>query len=199
MNEPINQNALADRRITAVDRAAISILGVATFAFLTAVGAQIRIPLPFTPVPLTLQTFFVILAGAYLGRHRGSLSQMVYIVLGAAGLPFFAGSSSSAAAAVGWGRLLGPTGGYLIGFIVAAYFIGWALELTAKSRSNFIWTSGVMIAGSMLILVFGSAWLAVLLKGDLVKAFVLGMWPFLPGDILKSLTAASLVTAFKKR
>ncbi|MCH7819743.1 MAG: biotin transporter BioY, partial [Candidatus Marinimicrobia bacterium] len=86
---------------------------VGGFALLTALGALIRIPLPFTPIPITLQTFFVLLAGAMLGSKRGTLSQMVYVFAGAAGIPIFAGMSS------GLALLAGPTGGFLAGFLLA--------------------------------------------------------------------------------
>lgn len=186
-------------RLATVEKIVLLILGTLTFALLTAVGAQIRLPLPFTPVPLTPQTFFIILAGAYLGRNWGTLSQLTYIVLGVAGLPFFTGTGTAAAA--GWGRLAGPTGGYLVGFVAAAWFVGRALELVGKSdsKNNYLRTSAVMVLGSMLILAFGSAWLAVLFKGNLVKAFILGFWPFIPGDILKSLAAAAIVRTINKR
>ena len=88
------------------------------FAALTAAGAYIQIPIPFSPVPVTLQVFFVLLAGSMLKSKWGSLSMVVYTLLGVAGLPVFAGGSS------GMGVLLGPTGGYIFGFILAAYLIG---------------------------------------------------------------------------
>ena len=88
------------------------------FALLTALAAQIVIPLPFTPVPITGQTFVVLLAGAGLGATAGAASQGLYVLLGAVGLPFYAGGAS------GWTVARGATGGYLIGFIVAAWIVG---------------------------------------------------------------------------
>ena len=104
------------------------------FAALTAAGAYIQIPMPFSPVPVTLQVFFVLLAGSILKSKWGSLSMIVYTLLGIAGLPVFAGGSS------GIGVLLGPTGGYIVGFILAAYVIGKLSEKTenaAKSSSTY--------------------------------------------------------------
>ncbi len=98
----------------------------ALFAALTGVGALIAIPLPFTPVPITLQTFFIFLAGALLGKYLGALSQLIYLLLGVVGLPVFAKGSS------GIGALLGPSGGYLVGFIPAAFLVGYLLERREK-------------------------------------------------------------------
>ena len=99
------------------------------FAALIAVGAYIKIPIPFSPVPITLQVFFIFLAGAMLGARWGTLSVIVYLLLGIVGLPVFSGGAS------GLGVLLGPTGGYLIGFVVAAFLVGTLCE--KKGTSNF--------------------------------------------------------------
>src|SRR3989338_3067524 len=102
----------------------------ALFAAFTAAVAWFRIPLPFTPVPITLQTLAVLLSGAMLGPYYGALSMIIYLALGAIGLPVFAGGSS------GIGALLGPTGGYLLSYPIAAFVIGKMLE--KKKLSKFL-------------------------------------------------------------
>ncbi len=161
---------------------------IAVFALLTAVGALIRVPLPFTPVPLTLQTFFVFLAGGLLGARRGLVSQTLYLALGAAGLPVFAGGGAA---------IFGPTGGYLIGFAVSAVLVG---RLTAGPRgSSFVWTAGAMGLGLCAIYLLGTVQLMALAPIGLGKAVSLGILPFLAGDAAKLAAAAGIVTAVRKR
>ncbi len=155
------------------------------FSLLTAVGAWIEIPLPFTPVPITLQTMFVTLAGAWLGAKRGALSQIVYLSYGICGLPVFAGGASSFA------QLLGPSGGYLIGFPVAAFVTG----LLVSRDKGFYWNLGACILGSLPILLIGSLQLNILTGGNLTEAFRLGFIPFLAGDFIKCVVAAAVFTA----
>lgn len=148
---------------------------VGGFAILTALGALIRIPLPFTPVPITLQTFFVLLAGATLGIKRGTLSQMVYVFAGAAGIPIFAGMSSGIA------LLTGPTGGFLAGFLVAPAVVGYLIG-DSSSRSRLM---GALLAGTTLIFLFGNLWLWKVTGGTLMNTLTLGFLPFIPGAIIK--------------
>ena len=145
--------------------------------------AQVKVPLPFTPVPLTGQTFAVLLAGATLGAKRGAASMALYIVLGAFGLPVFAGGAS------GLAYLSGATLGYLIGFVIAAYVIGLLAErgLERSVRTSLI----PFLVGTVIIYVCGVAWLTFVL-GSFGKAVTAGLLPFLIGDTLK-LLAASLV------
>jgi biotin transport system substrate-specific component len=150
------------------------------FGALTAAGAFMMIPLP--PVPITMQTFFVSLAGALLGGYLGAMSQAVYILLGVIGLPVFAGGKAGA------GVLLGPTGGYLIGFIVGAYVIGWTTA--RKERPGFWWLVAAMTAGHVFIYVLGIAQLMVVAKLTLARAVAVGLLPTIPGGILKILGAA---------
>ena len=145
--------------------------------------AQIEIFLPFTPVPITGQTFGVLLLGAALGSRRGAASILAYLAEGASGLPFFAGGASGA-------RVLGgPTAGYLLGFVVAAFVVGWLAErgLERGVRTSII----PFLAGTIAIYAFGIAWLSFVL-GSLSRAVALGLLPFLLGDAIK-LVAASLV------
>ncbi len=152
-------------------------------SLLIAALAQIEIPLPFTPVPITGQTFGVLLIGAALGSRRGVATLILYLVEGALGLPFFAGGAS------GVGILTGATAGYLIGFVIAAYAVGLLAErgLERSVRTSII----PFLVGTIVIYICGVAWLAIVL-GGLGKAIVAGVVPFLIGDAIK-LVAASLV------
>jgi len=157
----------------------------ALFAALTGVGGLIAIPLPFTPVPITLQTFFTFLAGAILGKYLGALSQLIYILLGVVGLPVFAKGSS------GIGVLLGPSGGYLLGFVPAAFLVGWILEKKEKPPLELIVLA--MIVGLLAIYLPGVGWLMWVTRLSLVKALFLGALPFLPGDGVKIVVGALIV------
>lgn len=151
-------------------------------ALFVAALAQIEIPLPFTPVPVTGQTFGVLLVGAALGSKRGAASLASYLALGTFGLPFFAGGTH------GPDILIGATGGYLIGFVIAAYVIGLLAErgLERNMRTSII----PFLIGTIIIYVCGVTWLTVFL-GSFSKALVAGLLPFLVGDAIK-LVAASL-------
>ena len=155
-------------------------------SLLVAALAQITIPLPFTPVPLTGQTFGVLLIGAALGSKRGLASMLLYIIEGVVGLPFFAGGAS------GWHVLVGATAGYLAGFIVAAYVIGLLAErgLERAVRTSFV----PFVVGTLVIYFFGVAWLVILL-GSFSKAIIAGLLPFLIGDIIKLILAAVTLPA----
>jgi biotin transport system substrate-specific component len=152
-------------------------------SLLIAALAQIEIPLPFTPVPITGQTFGVLLIGAALGSRRGVASLLLYLAEGALGLPFFAGGAS------GLGILTGATAGYLFGFVIAAFVVGLLAErgLEQNVRTSLI----PFLVGTVIIYVCGVAWLAVVL-GGLGKAIAAGLLPFIIGDAIK-LVAASLV------
>jgi len=157
----------------------------ALFAALTGVGGLIAIPLPFTPVPITLQTFFTFLAGAILGKYLGALSQLIYLLLGVVGLPVFAKGSS------GIGVLLGPTGGYLIGFIPAAFLVGYLLERREKPSFGLIFLA--MVVGVVAIYLPGVGWLMWVARMNLVKALLLGVLPFMPGDAVKIVVGALIM------
>jgi len=173
-----------------VTRFIFALIGVSGFILLTAVGALIRIPLPFTPVPVTLQTFFVLLSGAILGRRLGPLSQGGYVCLGVFGVPLFAGGG-------GYLHILGPTGGYLIGFIVASWIVGRLLD-SGKGLS-FIKVSLVMAFASLVIYLLGALHLALVVNTGLRKAILMGVLPFISGDTLKLLVAAVLYWRFSGR
>ncbi len=153
----------------------------AMFAALTAMGALITIPIE--PIPFTLQLFFVLLSGALLGSLKGGLSQIVYILLGVVGLPVFAKGAS------GPGVLVGSSGGYIIGFVVAAFVIGAICEVTR----SFWGTLSAMLIGVAIIYAFGAAQLMIVLNLSFQKALVGGVYPFIAVDLIKALIAASLV------
>jgi len=157
----------------------------ALFAALTGVGGLIAIPLPFTPVPITLQIFFTFLAGAVLGKYLGALSQAIYLLLGVVGLPVFAKGSS------GIGALLGPTGGYLMGFIPAAFLVGYLLERRDNPPLGLIFLA--MVLGLIAIYLPGVGWLMWVARMNLIKAFLLGVLPFLPGDAVKIVVGTLIV------
>ncbi|HMX17726.1 MAG TPA: biotin transporter BioY [Anaerolineales bacterium] len=148
--------------------------------------AQVEIPLPFTPVPITGQTFGVLIIGAAMGSRRGAMSLALYLAEGIVGLPFFAGGAH------GLSVVVGATGGYLIGFIAAAYIIGLLAErgLERNARTSFI----PFLVGTTIIYAFGITWLSILL-GSFSKAIALGMVPFLIGDVIKLLAAAVALPA----
>ena len=159
-------------------------IGCGVFVILMVLGAYVRIPLFFTPVPITLQTFFVLLAGAMLGRKWGALSQLTYLFLGLSGLPVFQGYGAGAA------HIFGPTGGYLIGFVFASYVVGYLLQQRKDAGIFRILAS--MAVGLVVIYAFGITWLKLLLGTDLSTAFILGLYPFLPGAVVKLIAASSL-------
>jgi len=163
-------------------------IGIAFFLSATVMGAFIRAPLPFTPVPVTLQTFFVLLAGAYLGARAGASSQVLYLVLGAAGAPIFAG------AACGLSALFGPTGGYLFGFAAAAFMIGTLKRFFDGSFARML---VLFSLASLVILLCGSLWLKAALNLPLGVSFRLGMVPFIAGDLLKACAACLVYWRFK--
>jgi biotin transport system substrate-specific component len=155
-------------------------------ALFVAALAQVKIPLPFTPVPLTGQTLAVLLVGATLGSRRATASMLLYIFLGMLGLPVFAGGASGIA------YLSGATLGYLVGFVIAAYAIGLLAE---RGLERTIRTSILpFLVGTIIIYVCGVAWLAVLL-GSFVSAVSAGIVPFLIGDAIKLVAAALVLPA----
>jgi biotin transport system substrate-specific component len=157
------------------------------FGAVTAAGAYLIIPFPL--VPITLQTLFLNLAAALLGGRLGALSQVIYILLGIIGLPVFAGGKG------GIGVLLGPTGGYLIGFVIAAYIIGKLIEL--KERPGFVWMACSMVVGLFVIYLLGVTQLSIVAKLTVGKAVTVGFLPFLIGDAVKIIVAA--LVSFKIR
>jgi biotin transport system substrate-specific component len=147
--------------------------------------ANVKVWLPFSPVPVTGQTFAVLMLGALLGSRRGCLAVLAYILEGAAGLPVFAAGVGSAA-------LLGPTGGYLFGFIPAVYITG---RLAEKGWDRRVGTTVLaMIFGNLAIYTFGLFWLCCMI-GFNTAVLTLGLYPFIIGDSIKIILAAILLPA----
>ena len=169
-----------------------------TLAFMAAgfmvVLAQIRIVLPWTPVPITGSTFGAIFAGVLLGNVWGGVSILIYLTLGAVGLPVFAGFKGGMAA------FFGPTAGYLLGFVITAFFIGYVTDNFTKAR-KFLPLFNLMLISSAFILALGSAYLGIWLsavKGQgasIGEILWMGFIPFIPGDIIKSLIAAGIAAS----
>ena len=157
---------------------------------LTALCAQVSSPLPFTPVPLTLQTFAVLGGAAALGAERAVLAQTLYVGLAWAGLPILAEHKGGSSV------VTGVTGGYLVGFIVASYVVGrWAAR--GDSR-NMLDTVAAFIAGSLAIYILGVGWLAHSTGMSLSAAISAGMIPFLIGDVMKAIAAGVLLPSVWK-
>lgn len=153
-------------------------------AALTGLAAQVAIPLPFTPVPISLQTFTVLLSGAALGPIRGGLGMVLYLVAGMAGVPWFSEQRSG---------IDFPSFGYIVGFVLAAAIVGWlARRGLDRSVSG---TVAIMVFGNLVIYAVGVPWLAISLGVDAPTALEFGAWPFLIGDALKIALAAGLLPA----
>ncbi len=156
---------------------------VIAFSLVTALAAQITIPIG--PVPITGQTFAVLLTGALLGSRLGSAAIIAYLVEGAAGLPFFAGGAG------GLAHLLGPTGGYLVAFPAAAYITGAFAE--HGWDKSFISAAAAMLVGSIVIILAGAAWFSLLMHTPLLTSLRVGVVPFIIGDIVKIVLAAAVL------
>ncbi len=150
---------------------------------LNALAAQVAIPLPFTPVPITMQTFAVLLTGLLLGSRLGTLALLTYLAEGLSGLPVFSAGRG------GLSMLTGATAGYLLAFPLAAFVVGWLAERGWDRRPGT--TALAMLLGNLVIYAGGVGWLAVLLGPE--RAIAAGLWPFLPGDVLKLLLATALL------
>ncbi len=164
-------------------------------ACFTGIMAQIIIPLPWTPVPITAQTFAVLCSGLFLGKKYGCLSQILYIVLGVAFIPWFGGMTG------GLDIFLGSTFGFFIGFVIASYFIGYITEKYTEARSFTKMVAVIGVANFALIYIPGLAFLALWmsLQGatfTVVDILMMGLVPFIAGDIVKILGAASVSKVF---
>ena len=159
------------------------------FGALTAAGAFIVIPLP--PVPITAQTFFLNVAAVLVGGQLGALSQFIYVMLGVVGIPVFSGGKA------GIGVIFGPTGGYLLGFIIAAFVIGKIAG--AKKGAGIFWYIFAMLLGMVIIYFLGIIQLALVAKMSFKKALAVGVLPFISGDIIKILLAAIISSRLKGR
>lgn len=159
-------------------------VGVAVFAIATALSAKVALPIPGTPVPFTFQPLVVMLAGALLGARGGAASQALYLAVGAAGLPVFAAGGGAL-------YLLGPTGGYLLAYPLAAFITG---KLIGTSLPRVV---GALLAGLLVVYAGGVAWLAIL--GSMNGAVAMGLKPFLLADLVKVGLAAVLTLRLRER
>ena len=148
------------------------------------ISAQVKVYLPISPVPITGQTFAVLMLAALLGSKRGVLVIIAYLAEGVAGLPVFAGGMGPAV-------LIGPTGGYLVGFIAVAYVVGKLAEIGWDRRVST--TILAMLAGEIVLYTFGVCWLAIMT--NIRTALVIGLYPFIVGDILKIALASAVLPA----
>lgn len=174
--------------------AALPGAGLVTDAVLIALGAgllagsaQVSIVLPFTPVPITGQTFAVLLVGASLGTVRGATSALFYLLLGVAGAPVYAHGAEGVAV------ITGASGGYLVSYPLASALTGWLAE--RRSDRRFSSAVGAMLTGNVLIHPIGLPWLAVVLGTGLEKTLELGLYPFVPGDTFKLYLASAVLPA----
>jgi len=158
---------------------------VGLFAAITAVCAQISIPLPFTTVPFTLQVFAVCLAGAILGKKLGAMSQIVYLLIGAVGIPVFAGFSG------GLSKIVGTSGGYLLSYPIAAFIIGYVFE----KRQDFAFRFISMLFGLAVIYTLGVTQLKFVGNFPWATAFIYGAAPFIVLDIAKAFLATLVASA----
>lgn len=160
-------------------------------SLLTALSAQVAIPLPWTPVPVTLQPLAVMLTGAFLGPRRGVAAMFLYLMEGIAGLPVF-----TPVGPPGMARLMGPTGGYLMSYPLAAHLMGHFAERgwTVKFR----WAFPAFLITSYVILFFGGAWMVLGGSRTWSEALMLGIVPFIAWDLLKVLFAASLTSSVRR-
>jgi len=158
----------------------VTVALVVGFALFTALMAQISIPLGFTPVPITGQTFSVLLAGAALGWRAGATSMALYWLMGLA-LPFYAEGKQ------GWDVAAGSTGGYLVGFVVAAALVGYLAE--RRQDRSVVTAMPAFLAGSVVIYIFGLTWLAHILDVGTAQAMEYGLAPFVIGDLVKVVLA----------
>jgi biotin transport system substrate-specific component len=186
-------NALAARGASVETARGIRIASLLFMTVLTAAAAQLSIQLPFTAVPFTLQPMIVLLGGLALGSRLGSLTQILYLAAGIAGLPVFA---ASVVLPPGPLRLLGPTGGYLMAYPLAAFVTGYLAERGFDRR--YVTSVLAMLAGLIVIYSAGVTWLGVLMptgRTGMSAAFLTGVYPFIVPDLIKLAVAASLVPA----
>lgn len=163
---------------------------IAVMAAVTCIMGPLSIPIPFSLVPISLTNLAVYLAIYVLGCRRGTLSYLVYLLLGLVGMPVFSGFTG------GVGKLFGPTGGYLLGFIFMALICGWAIDhFSCKLVPSF----AGMLLGTVVCYAFGTAWLSYQAGLTFVAALAAGVLPFIPGDLAKMVIAAVLGPQIRRR
>ena len=184
MNSTRSSSAAWTRGDVLPSRTARRVIGVAVFAIATAISAKVSLPLPGTPIPFTFQPLVVMLAGALLGARLGAASQIAYLAAGLAGLPVFAAGGGAA-------YLLGPTGGYLMAYPLAAFVVG------ALMGPGLLRTVAALLAGLATIYAGGLAWLSA--TGSFDMAVVWGLRPFVLADLVKVALAAVVAARLRGR
>ena len=189
LSVPLTSTTAPATKLAAWQRTAGVVLAGSAFV---AVCAHIALPLVFTPVPLTLQPFAVLVLGLLLGPRLAVATLAAYLAEGALGLPVFA---PSAAIVGGMAHLFGPTGGYLLAYPAAAALISF---LWRRSKRGFAAAALSAAAGDLFFLICGGAWLAVLTHASLQSTLAFAVWPFLPGDALTVVAAAGIAVGFQR-
>lgn len=174
-------------RSHALGRNAAIVVGASLFV---ALCAHITLPLPFTPVPLTLQNFAVLLVGLVLGSRRGFAAMALYLAEGAIGLPFF-----NPAGPGGIVQLLGPTGGYLIAYPVVAFVAGWLWEHGNRSFSR---AAIAAVAAEIVLFAAGVSWLMLIAHVRFLQAAAFGLYPFLFAEVIKVMAASGAASRFRR-
>jgi len=169
-----------------------SLVLAALCAALTGVLAQVTVPVPFSPVPFTGQMLGVFLTGSVLGRRLGVISVLSYVLLGVLGLPVFAGGTGGASA------LLGPNGGYLVGFVAGVYVLGLVVERGGEAGHEYLRFAGAMLLCMVVTYLFGVVQLGLVMNLSLKEAVVAGALPFIPADVLKAVLAARVAVPVRR-
>jgi biotin transport system substrate-specific component len=183
-SESLVSHAIAQSSFAAPLRVAVVLMATT----LTAIAAQFSVPVPFTQIPFVLTPLVVLLSGAALGSRLGALSQVLYLIAGAAGLAVFA---PSVTLPPGLGRILGPSGGYLMAYPVAAFVTGWLAERGWDRR--YVTSAAAMFIGLAIIFAGGVAWLTATVTQSLTASFAMGLVPFILADIAKVALAAAIL------
>lgn len=162
-----------------------AVVEISAMVALTALGAQMAIYLPFTPVPITMQTFVILLGAAALGAQRAAISQIIYLLLAIAGLPILADGKG------GLSAIFGATSGYLLGFIFASLLVGHLANRYSTNRIKNVFISYLL--GSIVIYFLGALGLIIYLDMSVFSAIMLGITPFIIGDLFKAIVASLLL------
>jgi biotin transport system substrate-specific component len=163
---------------------------VVSASLLVALCAHITLPLPFTPVPLTLQNFAVLLVGLVLGSRRGFAALALYLAEGAMGLPFF-----NPAGPGGVAQLLGPTGGYLLAYPAVAFIAGWLWE---RGRRGFAGALVASVAAEVVLFAGGVSWLMLIAHARFAQAAAFGLYPFVFAEVIKVMAASGAASRFRR-
>lgn len=174
------KNVMTSSQPIPLNQSLLNFLKILLASCFIGICAQVKIPLYFTPVPLTVQTSAIMLVGALLGSRQGALAALCYLIQGWIGMPVWAGGAS------GFAHFMGPTGGYLLGYIIQAYMVGWFLETT--NCTKFTKIIGVLLLSICIQMGIGSLWLARFV--GLEKCFMLGFYPFMITEATKAFLLA---------